>query len=178
MATLKMPFQGNNFKEVYNNISKCKYQPLPDIYSHELDLIIKKLLQIEPEKRPNCHQILKDPIIVEKLKTLFGTDISKSFNEEKNEENIGNSLNDNNKKNESEKKSSNNIKNLNKDINNDSTNPNNSKFHNNTSRLLKALKYNKEKNINQILTKDKGYKIYNNYRIFKNYDTNPSSKEE
>ena len=40
------------------------------------------------------------------------------------------------------------------------------------------MKYNKEKNINQILTKDKGYKIYNNYRIFKNYDTNPSSKEE
>ena len=177
MATLKMPFQGNNFKEVYSNISKCKYQPLPDIYSNELDSIIKKLLQIEPEKRPNCHQILKDPIVVEKLKTLFGTDISRSFNEEDNLENLKNNIKDNNN-NELSKKASNDIKNINKEIKNDSTNQNSSKVHNNTSRLLKALKYNKEKNINEILTKDKGYKIYNNYRIFKNYDTNPSSKEE
>ena len=176
MATLKMPFQGNNFKEVYNNISKCKYQPLPDIYSNDLDLIIKKLLQIEPEKRPDCHQILKDPIVVEKLKTLFGTSISNIFNDEENAENLSSNINDN-KKNELLKKSSNDIKNCKKDINNN-TNSNSSKVHNNTSRLLKALKYNKEKNINEIITKEKGYKIYNNYRIFKNYDTNPSSKEE
>ena len=173
MATLKMPFQGNNFKEVYNNISKCKYQPLPDIYSSELDLIIKKLLQIEPEKRPNCNQILKDPIVVEKLKTLFGTNMSNSFNDEENAENLSNNINDNNN-NESSKKLNNNIKIDNKG----NINPSNSKFHSNTSRLLKALKYNKEKNINELLTKDKGHKIYNNYRIFKNYDTNPSSIKE
>ena len=41
MTTLKMPFQGNNFKEVYSNVLKCKYSPLPKIYSKDLDLLIK-----------------------------------------------------------------------------------------------------------------------------------------
>ena len=41
MTTLKMPFQGNNFKEVYNNVLKCKYSPLPKMYSKDLDFIIK-----------------------------------------------------------------------------------------------------------------------------------------
>jgi serine/threonine protein kinase len=89
ITTLKMPFQGNNFKEVYNNISKCKYQPLPTVYSKELDLIIKKLLQIDPEKRPNCQQILEDPIVIGKLKSLLGTNLYSIFEEDKEaEENL------------------------------------------------------------------------------------------
>ncbi len=67
MTTLKMPFQGNNFKEVYNNVLKCKYSPLPKIYSEDLDYIIKKLLQIDPVKRPNAKEILEEPIIKNKI---------------------------------------------------------------------------------------------------------------
>ena len=182
MTTLKMPFQGNNFKEVYYNVSKCKYQPLPNIYSKELDIIIKKLLQIDPEKRPNCQQILEDPIVIEKLKSLFGNNINNSFN---NGENIIKEINDDSNNNSSEL-----IKKTDSDLKNDKTNTNNtnsttnnnktnnSKIHTNTSRLLKTVKYTKEKNINELLPKNKGYKIYNNYRIFKNYDTNPSSNKE
>ena len=162
IATLKMPFQGNNFKEVYNNISKCKYQPLPSVYSKELDLIIKKLLQIDPEKRPNCQQILKDPIVIGKLKSLLGTDLYSIFEEEKEtEENL------------SKKKADNEVV---KKINNDKIN--NSRKHKTTSHLLKTIKYSKDSDINDILPKNKRYKMYNNYRIFKNYDTNPSSNKE
>ena len=73
MTTLKMPFQGNNFKEVYNNVLKCKYSPLPKMYSKDLDFIIKKLLQIEPDKRPSAKEILDEPIIKGKIKLLFNS---------------------------------------------------------------------------------------------------------
>ena len=162
MATLKMPFQGNNFKEVYHNVSKCKYQPLPKIYSNELDLIISKLLQIDPEKRPNCQQILDDPIIIEKIKYLFNTNIYNDINnEEKKEIDESNDI----------------IEKINNDLKKEKNNKISKKF-NHTSRLLKTLKCNKNDDINDLLPKNNNYKIYNNYRIFKNYGTNPSSTQE
>ena len=166
MTTLKMPFQGSNFKEVYNNISKCKYQPLPNIYSKELNLIIKKLLQIDPEKRPNCQEILQDPIVIEKIKFLFNTNI---YNNSINEENNTSKINDD--------ESNDIIKKIDNDLKKEKNIKNSKKF-NNTSRLLKTLKYNKNNDINDLLPKNNGYKMYNNYRIFKNYDTNPSSTQE
>ena len=166
MAALKMPFQGSNFKEVYNNVSKCKYQPLPNIYSKELDLIISKLLQIDPEKRPNCQEILEDPIVIEKIKYLFKTNI---YNGDNNEEKniIKNNIDESNDI----------IAKINNDLKKEKNN-NHSKRFNNTSRLLKTLKYKKNEDINDLLTKNNEYKLYNNYRIFKNYDTNPSSTQE
>ena len=162
MTTLKMPFQGNNFKEVYHNVSKCKYQPLPKIYSNELDLIINKLLQIDPEKRPNCQQILDDPIIIEKIKYLFNTNIYNDINnEEKKEIDESNDI----------------IEKINNDLKKEKNNKISKKF-NHTSRLLKTLKCNKNDDINDLLPKNNNYKIYNNYRIFKNYGTNPSSTQE
>jgi NIMA (never in mitosis gene a)-related kinase len=40
MAGLKMPFQGKSIKEVYYNLKNINIQPLPDIYSPDLILII------------------------------------------------------------------------------------------------------------------------------------------
>ena len=53
------------------------------------------------------------------------------------------------------------------------------KINNLSSRLLKTMKY-KDRNIKDILPKNKEYKLSNdnNYRIFKNYDTNPSINKE
>ena len=172
MAALKMPFQGSNFKEVYNNVSKCKYQPLPSIYSKELDLIIKKLLQIDPDKRPNCKDILEDSIVIEKIKLLFNTNI---YNNISNEENNV-SKNDNDNDNKDNEESFDIIKKLDNDLKKEKNNKN-SKY-NNTSRLLKSLKCNKNDEIEDILPQNNGNKVYNNYRIFKNYDTNPSSNQE
>ena len=164
MTTLKMPFQGNNFKEVYNNVLKCKYSSLPKMYSKDLDLIIKKLLQIDPDKRPSAKEILEEPIIKEKIKVLFKT----------NDKRVNTLEDDNNL-----------IHNINKEFkNNVELNNINSKTHikmnNLTSRLLRTSKYKERNNIKEILSMNKGYKINNNsnYRIFKNYDTNPSEKKE
>ena len=174
MASLKMPFQGNSFKEVYNNTSKCKYQPIPHIYSKELNIIIKKLLQIDPDKRPNCQQILEDPIINNKLKSLFNT----------------NSLNDGKKDlNKDVNKNDDDVNEIIKNMDNELKKEKNTKNYKNTSRLLKSLKNNNDdindyndindiNHINDLLPKNNGYKVYNNYRIFKKYDTNPSSSQE
>ena len=167
MTTLKMPFQGNNFKEVYSNVLKCKYSPLPKIYSKDLDLLIKQLLQIDPEKRPSAIEILEEPIIKEKIKILFND----------NEKRIHTLENENNKL----------IQKISDEIKNDiDINKNNMcktkthiKINNLSSRLLKTMKY-KDRNIKDILPKNKEYKLSNdnNYRIFKNYDTNPSVNKE
>ena len=165
MTTLKMPFQGNNFKEVYNNVLKCKYAPLPTIYSKDLNLIIKKMLQIDPDKRPSASEILEDPIIKEKMETLF-TDSDKKQNiEEKHNKSLIQNINNEFK--------------INIDTNNNNLNSNNQiKTNNLTSRLYKTMKYN-DRNIKEILPNNKPYKLSNNnYRIFKNYDTTPSGNKE
>ena len=162
MTTLKMPFQGNNFKEVYNNVIKCKYSPLPKIYSKELEYIIKKLLQIDPDKRPSAKEILEEPIIKGKIKVLFN-DSGMRINTLENE---NTSL----------------IRNINQEFKTKVDLNINSKTHiklnNLTSRILKTTKY-KDRNMKDLLPNNKGYKINNNnYRIFQNYDTNPSVNYE
>ena len=165
MTTLKMPFQGNNFKEVYNNVLKCKYAPLPAIYSKDLNLIIKKMLQIDPDKRPSASEILEDPIIKEKMETLFTDNDKKQNIEEKHNKSLIQNINNEFK--------------INIDTNNNNLNSNNQiKTNNLTSRLYKTMKYN-DRNIKEILPNNKPYKLSNNnYRIFKNYDTTPSGNKE
>ena len=154
MTTLKMPFKGNNFKEVYNNVLKCKYDPLPKIYSNDLNIIIKKMLQIDPDVRPSAQEILDDPIIKEKIELLKAGNIDIKID-------------------------SNNI--LINDINEEFINgpeeindkcKTHIKINNLRSRILKTTKYdeykeNKVKNVKN-----------NNFRIFKNYDTNPTADKD
>ena len=70
MAALEMPFQGKNIKEVYYNLKKVNIPPLPEIYSEELMIIIKKLLKIDPEMRPSAQEILDDEIIKKYMKII------------------------------------------------------------------------------------------------------------
>ena len=74
MAALEMPFQGKNIKEVYYNLKKVNIPPLPEIYSEELMIMIKKLLQLDPEMRPSTEEILDDEIIKNKMKVMFEND--------------------------------------------------------------------------------------------------------
>ena len=71
MAALKMPFNGKNINEVYYNLSHVKMQELPNIYSENLSLMIKKILKKDPNERPSCDEILEDKIIKEKIRELF-----------------------------------------------------------------------------------------------------------
>ena len=68
MATLKPPFRANDMTGLYNKIKSGKYDPLPRIYSNELNLIIGKFLKVEPKLRPKCDAILNDPIVLKNMK--------------------------------------------------------------------------------------------------------------
>ena len=157
MTTLKMPFKGNNFKEVYNNVLKCKYDPLPKIYSNDLNIIIKKMLQIDPDERPSAQEILDDPIIKEKIQLLKAGNIDIKID---NNNTLINDINEEfiNGHEEIYDKCKTHIK-----------------INNLRSRILKTTKYdeykeNKVKNVKNINN--------NNFRIFKNYDTNPTADED
>ena len=80
LCSLKLPFKGNNFKEVYNNVINCFYEQIPNFYSNELKFIVNWLLQVNPVKRPNCFQLINCDIIKRNFENIFGLKIEKIDN--------------------------------------------------------------------------------------------------
>ena len=56
--------------ELKDNICKGKFEKINSRYSKELWELIKSLLVIDPEKRPNCDKILESKIIKDKLNNV------------------------------------------------------------------------------------------------------------
>ena len=52
-------------------VVKAKYPRIPDHFSQEMATVIKFMLQIAPNNRPNCDQILGLPIIETLAKKFF-----------------------------------------------------------------------------------------------------------
>ena len=59
MCTLKPPFIGKSFEDVFNKIISGKFKTIPGIYSHSLRNVINNLLKVRSEERPNCDMLLK-----------------------------------------------------------------------------------------------------------------------
>ncbi len=59
ICTLKPPFIGKNFEDVYNKITSGKFKVIPGIYSHSLRNVINNLLKVRSDERPNCDVLLK-----------------------------------------------------------------------------------------------------------------------
>lgn len=54
MITLKPPFRAENMEGLYNKVIKGQIAKLPDRFSDDLSEIVKLLLQVNPDSRPNC----------------------------------------------------------------------------------------------------------------------------
>lgn len=54
MAALRPPFQGRSLVELYDNILKGFYKPIPGKYSLELERLIQMMLAISPLDRPSA----------------------------------------------------------------------------------------------------------------------------
>ena len=67
MLTLHPPFRAKNMEELYNRVIKGQYKRIGDKYSDDMDEIIDFLLKVNPRDRPNCDEILKNPIIKKRL---------------------------------------------------------------------------------------------------------------
>lgn len=71
MITLKPPFRANNMEGLFRKVSKGLYQPIPKKYSTELSNLVRALLKANPDKRPNCDDIIAMPAITKKISMLF-----------------------------------------------------------------------------------------------------------
>lgn len=63
MAALDPPFVASDIQVLYKKIIKGDYHEIPHIYSESLVRVIRQLLQVNPNLRPNCEQILNLPTV-------------------------------------------------------------------------------------------------------------------
>ena len=80
MITLRPPFRAENMEGLYNKVIKGQYHKIPSRYSDDLSDIVKILLQVDPENRPSCNDLINHPIIQKRIQFF------KNFNEDLNED--------------------------------------------------------------------------------------------
>ena len=79
MITLRPPFRAKSMEELYKKVTQGIFNKIPSQFSNDLFKIVQLLLQVSPEKRPNCSEILNNPIIqkrIEFFKNYSGDDCS------------------------------------------------------------------------------------------------------
>ncbi len=54
MITLRPPFRAENMEGLYNKVIKGQINKIPDRFSPDLAEVVKMLIQVAPESRPNC----------------------------------------------------------------------------------------------------------------------------
>ena len=74
MITLRPPFRAENMEGLYNKVIKGIYGKIPERFSNDLSNVLKILLQVNPEFRPSCEQILKSNFVNKRVEFF------KSFN--------------------------------------------------------------------------------------------------
>eukprot|EP00471_Norrisiella_sphaerica_P001669 CAMPEP_0184486170 /NCGR_PEP_ID=MMETSP0113_2-20130426/7704_1 /TAXON_ID=91329 /ORGANISM="Norrisiella sphaerica, Strain BC52" /LENGTH=763 /DNA_ID=CAMNT_0026867919 /DNA_START=194 /DNA_END=2485 /DNA_ORIENTATION=+ len=68
MATLKHAFDANNLNGLAMKIIRGKYPPISSTYSLSLRNLVKGMLNINPTRRPSIKKILKEKIVLRRLK--------------------------------------------------------------------------------------------------------------
>lgn len=67
LCTLKHAFSADNLLGLVYKIVQDKYEPIPSIYSTELQHLISALLNKNATERPNVSEILQMPIVRAKM---------------------------------------------------------------------------------------------------------------
>ncbi len=78
LCSLKPPFNAESLHFLALKIVKGQYPPLPSHYSRELRNLVGMLLQTEQRRRPTIHEILKLPVIVNRIKGFLTESIRHS----------------------------------------------------------------------------------------------------
>ncbi len=73
MCAFKTPFRGKDMEAVYQKVKKGMFDPIPSMYSSELEHFIGMCLQVSASARPSCDQLLNSPLVQKKgLELLKG----------------------------------------------------------------------------------------------------------
>jgi NIMA (never in mitosis gene a)-related kinase len=70
IVTLQPPFRANDMDGLYKKVLKGVYPKIPNIYTDDLNKLLKKLLNVTPAQRPTCDQILNSEIVCKWAKKL------------------------------------------------------------------------------------------------------------
>ena len=79
MITLRPPFRAQNMEGLFNKVCKGQFSKIPDRFSDDLFQVVQFLLQVNPNSRPSCEQILNHPIVqkrIEYFKSFAGEEES------------------------------------------------------------------------------------------------------
>lgn len=73
LCTREPPFNAKTHFQLVQKIKEGKVSPLPDIYSTELNGVIKDCLKVNPDRRPNTADLLNLPVVrlMRKEKEVF-----------------------------------------------------------------------------------------------------------
>ena len=97
MMTFKMPFNANSLPMLSVKILRGNYTPPPAVYTKDLREIVTKCLLVDPKKRPTIQEILRMPIIQNRIKNFldeiqynkeFSRTIAKKYKENKQKQTI------------------------------------------------------------------------------------------
>lgn len=67
MITLRPPFRAENMEGLYNKVIKGQFKRIPERFSSDLETIVRLLIQVNPESRPTCDDILKHEVIQKRI---------------------------------------------------------------------------------------------------------------
>ena len=85
LCTFKHPFDAKNQGALILKIMSNKPQNIDNYYSKELNDLIFLLLEKDSQKRPNCREILKNDLVIKKIKNFGFNNYLKELDIEKNE---------------------------------------------------------------------------------------------
>ena len=88
LCTMSPPFRGTNFKNLYQNIKKGEYNPIPKEYSNDMNQIIRMMLTSNPNKRYSAKELLNSDIIKNRIKSISRKDIIEKINNTNNKYNL------------------------------------------------------------------------------------------
>ena len=70
MINLYPPFRAESMEGLFEKVIKGKYPKINERYSSDLNELLNLLFQVEPDKRPTCDDILKNPLIIKRMEFL------------------------------------------------------------------------------------------------------------
>lgn len=86
MCALKPPFNAESLHGLALKIVRGQYSPIPERYSGDVKNLIKTLLNVDPQRRPTIHEVLRmyffyhilcRPVIVNRIRSVLSESVRK-----------------------------------------------------------------------------------------------------
>jgi len=74
MVSLRPPFTADDMQGLFKKVNKGHFARIPKQYSNEMWQLVKSLLQVNPQSRPNCEQMMQMAPFASRAAKLFPED--------------------------------------------------------------------------------------------------------